>query len=424
MVQNGVTGAELTVETGSLAGMRFLLDRPLISIGRSEENDISVEDPMVSKNHCRIITQGDNFLIEDLGSSNGTVVNGEQVNTYMLQDGDKLFLGETTLTFHKAVAAAPVVAAMPPGAKSRKRVWLTVGIIGGLVLVAAAIVLVLVFVVLPERDSSAPTVSFVQPSSNQTFQVNMPTPNGVEVTAEVKATDNKGLDRVEFQVDDGSQKINPVKATDSRKDSPGAGSKSETFKTTWKFTKLGDHTFAVKAYDWKGNVSTTESLPVKIDLSAAANNAHAYCQQIDDKIGEYNRWLATFNKTYTDAQANRMPWLDVEASFNQVRNERSSLLESLSRMTPPPEFAEAHGAFKTTVQYAMNADDAAIQWAAAMYDSTQPYYYGYTPPDPNLYKKQISDWSDRAQSAADTFNRVYNGARSGQLGAPPGPPLQ
>ncbi|HEY5526098.1 MAG TPA: FHA domain-containing protein, partial [Candidatus Anoxymicrobiaceae bacterium] len=62
MVQNGVTGAELTVETGSLAGMRFLLDRPLISIGRSEENDISVEDPMVSKNHCRIITQGDNFL--------------------------------------------------------------------------------------------------------------------------------------------------------------------------------------------------------------------------------------------------------------------------------------------------------------------------------------------------------------------------
>jgi len=427
MVQNAVTGAELTVETGSLAGMRFLLDRPLISIGRSEENDISIEDPMVSKNHCRIITQGDNFLIEDLGSSNGTVVNGQQVNTYMLQDGDKLFLGDTTVTFRKAVTTAPIVAAEAPGAGSRKWIWLTVGIIGGLVLVAAAIVLVLVFVVLPERDSAAPTVSFVQPSPNQAFQINMPVRNGVDVAIKVTATDNKGLDRVEFLADGSTPPIKVAKATTSRKDSQGSpGQKTEEFNTVWNAPKVGDHSLEVKAYDWKGNVSTTETLQVKVDLSAPVNNAHAYVQQIDDKIDEYNRWLVTFNKAYTDAPANRMSWLDAENTFGSVENERRSLLESLNAMAPPPEFAEAHGAFKTTVQYAMNADDAAIQWASAEYYLTQPYYYTYTTPtDPQTYKSQVDSWSDRAKSAAGTFNKLFAAARQGQLDIKvPAPQLQ
>jgi len=426
MVQNAVTGAELTVETGSLAGMRFLLDRPLISIGRSEENDISVEDPMVSKNHCRIITQGDNFLIEDLGSSNGTVVNGEQVNTYMLQDGDKLFLGETTLTFHKAVAPAPVIAAGAPEAKSRKRVWLAVGIIGGLVLIAAAIVLVIVFVVLPERDTVAPTVSFVQPSPNQNFQINMPVPNGVDVAIKVKATDNKGLDRVEFLADGATPPIKVAKATTSRKDSQGSpGQKTEEFNTVWKASKVGDHSLEVKTYDWKGNV-VTETLQIKVDLSAPVNNAHAYVQQIDDKIDEYNRWLATFNTAYTGAPSGKMSWLDAENQFSQVLNERRSLLESLNSMSPPPEFAEAHGAFKTTVQYAISADEAAIQWASAEYYRTQPYYYPYsTSTDPQVYKDQVKSWSDRAQAAADTFNRLFAAARQGQLGiTQPAPQLQ
>lgn len=70
METSGLVGAELVVETGPLAGTRFLLDRPLVTIGRSEDNDVRLDDEMMSKNHCRIITQGDNYLIEgkeDLG---------------------------------------------------------------------------------------------------------------------------------------------------------------------------------------------------------------------------------------------------------------------------------------------------------------------------------------------------------------------
>ena len=118
METSGFLFASLLLSTGSLAGTRFLLDRPLVTIGRAEDNDVQLDDEMVSKNHCRIITQGDNYLIEDLASSNGTIVNGRQVNTHMLQDGDKLYLGQTTLMFRKAVPAAVAVA--KPAAAKRK----------------------------------------------------------------------------------------------------------------------------------------------------------------------------------------------------------------------------------------------------------------------------------------------------------------
>jgi pSer/pThr/pTyr-binding forkhead associated (FHA) protein len=49
MNQNGTSSFELVVESGSQSGQRFALNRPLISIGRSADNDIVLQDPMVSK---------------------------------------------------------------------------------------------------------------------------------------------------------------------------------------------------------------------------------------------------------------------------------------------------------------------------------------------------------------------------------------
>jgi len=430
MAQSVMTGAELIVETGLLAGTRFLLDRPLVSIGRAEDNDVTLEDAMVSKNHCRIITQGDNYLVEDLGSSNGTIVNGQQVNTYMLQDGDKLFLGDTTLTFRKAAGAAVATAPMAatqaavvsPEGKSKKWIWVTAGIIGGLVLVATAIVLVLVFVVLPERDPVAPTVSFASPTANQTFQINMPVPNGVDITVEVSASDNKGLDRVELLADNNTQPLKVFKATTSRKESQGAIPKTEKFSTTWKANAVGGHTFKVKAYDWKGNVSTTEELPVKVDLSGTVNNAHAYCQQIDRMVGEYNVAKTRFGQAYSGAPAGRMSWIEAYGVFDAVESERQSLLSQLKSMSPPAEFAESHSAFERTVECALKADGFAKQWATEMNYITM--YPGYTNTYALSYKSGVDDWSGQAQAAANTFNNVYTAARQGQLGIGPGAHLQ
>ena len=423
MTQNGLGGATLTVDTGPLAGIRFLLDRPLITIGRTGENDVSLDDSMVSKNHCRIITQGDNYLVEDLGSSNGTVVNGQQVNTYMLQDGDKLFLGETTLTFsrHAAAAQAPGAAPAAGEAGSRKWLWATLGIVSGLVVVATAVVLILVFVVLPERDSIAPSVSFNRPAPGDAFSISMPVPNGTDVPVEVTASDDKGLDRVDVLAGEGTKPIKTFKATSSRRESGAKGQKTEKFTMVWHSTDVGEHTLKVKAYDWRGNVSSTESVQVKVDLNADVNNAHAYCQQVDQKIAEYNVFKGKFSSAYSGASRNTTTaeWVQTDAVFTEILRERRSLLERLNGMNPPPQFAESHNAFKATVESAISADEAAIQWAGAMYYASDPYYSRYYPESvsaANGYKKQVESYSAAAQGNAAAFNRVNTAARQGQLG--------
>lgn len=68
----------LSAETGPLAGLSFGVQRPLM-LGRSLDCDIAVVSPQVSRNHARLDLEGGQLEIEDLGSANGTVVNGKQV---------------------------------------------------------------------------------------------------------------------------------------------------------------------------------------------------------------------------------------------------------------------------------------------------------------------------------------------------------
>ncbi len=69
----------LTAETGPLAGLSFGVDRSLV-MGRSLESDIAVVSPHVSRQHARLDLDGDQLTLEDLGSANGTVVNGRPLN--------------------------------------------------------------------------------------------------------------------------------------------------------------------------------------------------------------------------------------------------------------------------------------------------------------------------------------------------------
>lgn len=74
----------------------FTLQEGITTIGRSEQNDIAIADPEVSRRHARITFQDGAFLLEDLGSTNGTFVNGRRLNTPTpLKDGDIIYLGET-----------------------------------------------------------------------------------------------------------------------------------------------------------------------------------------------------------------------------------------------------------------------------------------------------------------------------------------
>jgi serine/threonine protein kinase len=77
-------------------GQQVRLFNPKTVIGRAPECDLVVKASEVSKRHCRIVLGPEEVLVEDLGSSNGTFVNGEQVQRAELQDGDELDLGGHT----------------------------------------------------------------------------------------------------------------------------------------------------------------------------------------------------------------------------------------------------------------------------------------------------------------------------------------
>jgi len=72
-----------------------------LSIGRSERSDIALADPGVSRNHARIVREGDDFIVEDLKSTNGTEVNGQPVRRRRLANGDVVKLANSTLQFRR-----------------------------------------------------------------------------------------------------------------------------------------------------------------------------------------------------------------------------------------------------------------------------------------------------------------------------------
>ncbi|HEY7368914.1 MAG TPA: SpoIIE family protein phosphatase [Thermoanaerobaculia bacterium] len=82
-----------------MAAQKVPLDRPVTTVGRSSMNDIPVSDKMLSRQHARIVKDGDGGLtVEDLGSRNGTFVNGEKVvGRLPLRSGDRITLGSVTL---------------------------------------------------------------------------------------------------------------------------------------------------------------------------------------------------------------------------------------------------------------------------------------------------------------------------------------
>jgi hypothetical protein len=78
---------------------RYVLVDHTVVVGRSPECDISIVDSNVSRRHAEIQPRGDGFVVVDLGSTNGTRVNGIRVSERELQDGDELAFGNTRMLF-------------------------------------------------------------------------------------------------------------------------------------------------------------------------------------------------------------------------------------------------------------------------------------------------------------------------------------
>jgi len=90
-------------ERGSLVrladGVSTALAKPSVTIGRLPECDVVVDDAGASRQHARIRRTESGFVLTDLGSTNGTMVNGEPIQEHVLEHGDRITIGETELEF-------------------------------------------------------------------------------------------------------------------------------------------------------------------------------------------------------------------------------------------------------------------------------------------------------------------------------------
>ena len=97
------THAYLVVLAGSNVGEMFKLEDAETIIGRSPQASVRLTDEGISRRHARIMNAGQQVVLEDLQSANGTLVNGERITCVGLSDGDKIRLGSTTIlkfTYH------------------------------------------------------------------------------------------------------------------------------------------------------------------------------------------------------------------------------------------------------------------------------------------------------------------------------------
>ncbi len=75
------------------------------TVGRSQDNDITVNDPNVSRRHARISRADSGFVVEDLGSTNGTLLDGAPIDRERIDGGDELTFGHTRARFVRRIDA-------------------------------------------------------------------------------------------------------------------------------------------------------------------------------------------------------------------------------------------------------------------------------------------------------------------------------
>ena len=121
--------AMLILREGQGVGTRWMIDRSDMIIGREEDCDIVLPSRQVSRNHARIRRSGGRHILEDLGSKNGTFVNGRELTEpYPLQDGDEIQIALSfKLFFVDAGATVPLFFERQAGLrldKDAKSVWI------------------------------------------------------------------------------------------------------------------------------------------------------------------------------------------------------------------------------------------------------------------------------------------------------------
>ena len=288
---------QLVVHAGPLAGKGFPITGNVLTFGRDPDNDITLDDTQVSRNHARLMRQGDEVILEDLDSTNGTLVNGKPiVGQQVLQPADIISIGSSVFGVKGFSAphtigitqisserppfsirqgpkpaapspARPGPAPSParPGPAPRqpapKEGWSNVNLlaIGGilaLVVIVLAIAATSAYLLSRGRGSAladAPVVVITAPVAGSDVQVNQP------VTVQTTASAPSGVKRIELWV-------SGVKTSEAT--SPVAqGQPTLTASFQWTPQVPGTYTLEIRAF----NVNEVASAPTVVTVNAVGD---------------------------------------------------------------------------------------------------------------------------------------------------------
>lgn len=113
--------AKLVVLTEGLTGTVHELKGERTTVGRLEDNNFQIAESSVSSHHCEILLNGDQVLIKDLGSTNGTFINDKPITEGALKPGETLRLGKVELRIDDGTPPPPAGAQTPAAAPASKK---------------------------------------------------------------------------------------------------------------------------------------------------------------------------------------------------------------------------------------------------------------------------------------------------------------
>jgi len=239
-------------------GQVFPLPQTSVTIGRQAGNNIVLADPQASRRHATITWQAGTFVVQDLGSANGTYVNGQRITGPVpLRDGDLLRTGNTLFDvklppvaggYDQTMAAAAIPATYPAETKKRSALPIVLGLLlGAIVIVGAAIVVILLFA---GGRSRTPTVAIQSPA--QGAQID----SGTEIFLQATATGARDITRLELLVND--LVVGMTASPDL------AGVTSLTASQGWTFDQAGPQVVSAVAYTAREPAGVSTSVEVTV----------------------------------------------------------------------------------------------------------------------------------------------------------------
>jgi len=267
--------ARLVVEYGPGSGQSFLLDKSSLIVGRSPECDVVLDDPEVSRRHTRFFWRSSQLMVEDLGSANGTLVNGAIITGQrVIAPDDKIEIGTSVL----GTQGLPRVAAAPPAGQRSARpqpqpattfkpapaksnnlgLILVIGVLLLIVFVGLLGAGVLFFKSFQQQQAAVlPAVTIVTPTNGIQSPVNAP------LTVQATATDAQGVVRIELWADG--------VLVSQQASSSTSGESMLLLNIPWTPTIPGNHVLEVRAY----NAGGQQNQPALVTINAVAAPAIA-----------------------------------------------------------------------------------------------------------------------------------------------------